>query len=629
MAYAMKALFTLRLLLLLLVICGSGSAAIRPSFEPEESSWRATDIVVVTEGEKIDGVFTVLETWKGDLKPGETITIPEMAEFEARDARLIDTWSWVKNEREPPEYVTGERMILFLREVTKVTDKPEEDSTLGGEGSTNASSRWKSSNSLATEMKYSTVWVEKGKLNWFVQKMNPGRSLLSSIGISEAELKTEVSSVLSTQNALNAALAITDPATRAGGLEPFAQHKIYRARKQAFAGLAECGESALPVLRRMLGNELLREHHPAVIETFAKASRKTAGPELTIWMERELEFWEHTAPSLAVGWWNGAGLAPNQSDALEKAQPLRDRWMALYQAVQSLGEIRYTGAERVLSEISDFWRSLPQLYGDQIGEASDKVLRELGSYKEGKRRPAPKYEISFTGNKVFSSAVLTAKISEYIIEYDDSKKVDDGEDHFRYALRRLVDFISSQGYLKTQFTSSRKTTEQGEVISVSVDEGKQYRLGKITVEGANLFPAAHIRSLLALREGDIVDTTAIYTWLRKDLDKAYRDMGYFNFYADDDPEFRPDADVADFKIEITESTQYKVGSIKFEGTTTVTWEQLNGAMSLREGEVFSQTKLDDSIDALNKLGLKLDKEKDVQISENNSNYSVGILIVLK
>ena len=51
-------------------------------------------------------------------------------------------------------------------------------------------------------------------------------------------------------------------------------------------------------------------------------------------------------------------------------------------------------------------------------------------------------------------------------------------------------------------------------------------------------------------------------------------------------------------------------------------------MLIREGEIFSQTKLDDSIDALNKLGLNLDKDKDVGVFHNNSNNSVTIVIVL-
>ena len=378
----MKVLSTLTLVLLLLVLPPSASAGIRPSFFPEECSWRATDIVVVTEGKKIDGIFVVLETWKGDLQPGETITIPEMAEFKAKDARLIDKWNWLQKEKEPPEYVTGERMILFLRDAKKVPEDLDRDKQ-----GNKTSSRWISANSMGSEMKYSTVWVDKGKLNWFVQQINPGPSLLSRIKITEAELKSEVFSVLSIQNSLNAALAIADPALRAEGLAPFAHHTIYRAREQAFAALAECGEAALPVLRRMLHNDSIRKLHAKVIETFAKASRKTAGPELTRWVETEFEFWKQTAPALEVGWWNGAGLGPIRADGLDKVQPLRDRWMALYQAVQALGEIRYTNAEPVLTEMRDFWRSLPQLYGDQISEACDKILRDFGTNRKEDRYP--------------------------------------------------------------------------------------------------------------------------------------------------------------------------------------------------------------------------------------------------
>lgn len=80
----MNALRCLILVSNVLATCVSVLAGIRPSFMPEESSWRATDIVVVTEGKEIDGVVQVIETWKGELKPGSTLTIPELAEFKAK-----------------------------------------------------------------------------------------------------------------------------------------------------------------------------------------------------------------------------------------------------------------------------------------------------------------------------------------------------------------------------------------------------------------------------------------------------------------------------------------------------------------------------------------------------------------
>jgi isoaspartyl peptidase/L-asparaginase-like protein (Ntn-hydrolase superfamily) len=51
-------------------------------------------------------------------------------------------------------------------------------------------------------------------------------------------------------------------------------------------------------------------------------------------------------------------------------------------------------------------------------------------------------------------------------------------------------------------------------------------------------------------------------------------------------------------------------------------------MSLREGEVFSEKQLDDSIIELNKLGLSLDKDQDVGVSTNHARESVKIKIIL-
>ena len=57
-------------------------------------------------------------------------------------------------------------------------------------------------------------------------------------------------------------------------------------------------------------------------------------------------------------------------------------------------------------------------------------------------------------------------------------------------------------------------------------------------------------------------------------------------------------------------------------------DQFTGAISLHEGEAFSQKQLDDSIDALNKLGLKLDKNKDVSVSNDKTQPLVNIVIFL-
>ena len=620
----MKFLSTLTSFVVLLLAAVSASAGIRPSFDLVGSSWHATDIVVVTEGKQIDGVFTVLETWKGDLKPGATISISEMGEFKDKDARQANK-GFMNGNGGPvaAEYVTCERMVLFLSDAQKISEGAGEDEDRSG--GVKSTSRWQGANPMGNEVKYASVWIEKDKLYWFVQLMNPGPSLLYSHRGTESELKSKVAHVVSTQNSLSAALAIQDPAARAAGLEPFAEESIFWAQEKAFAGLIECGEAALPVLRRLLDSELAGQYRDKVIEALAKAGGKSAGPDLTAWLGKELEFWRKTGPTLQAGWWNGDG-----SESFEALEVIRDRHTALLHAISALGAMRYVKAEKEVSDVSDLWRSLPQLYGDQISEACDYVLREFGSKREAGKHPAPKYEVVFHGNKAFSSAVLREKMTEYVKAYDTLEELEGVEawDVFGYAQRRLMDFISSQGYLDVEFEIDKETTERGLVITITIKEGTQYRLGRITIEGAKQFSADQLRAKLAVREGDIADGEAIDKWLARDVEKAYRDIGYreLNLQHDFDSSKKT---VADFKITINEGPQYKVGSIKFAGKTTVKIEQLNAAMSLHEGDIFSQQQLDDSIDELNKLGLDLAKKRDVSIHLDKTQPLVNIVISLE
>jgi hypothetical protein len=96
-------------------------AGIRPSFSVDRCSWNATHIVVVQTTPK-DGVFSVVESRKGDLKPGDSLEVPELKPN--KDAVPISS------DRKPqgfgsqdtqgiseqiPRQPVGSRMILFLK----------------------------------------------------------------------------------------------------------------------------------------------------------------------------------------------------------------------------------------------------------------------------------------------------------------------------------------------------------------------------------------------------------------------------------------------------------------------------------------------------------------------------------
>jgi quercetin dioxygenase-like cupin family protein len=78
----------------------------------------ATQIVVVTEGDKIDGKVTILASWKGDLIPATRLAIPELAKFKSQVSRHIECFDtgldWNKCPEGTPKFVTGSKIVLFL-----------------------------------------------------------------------------------------------------------------------------------------------------------------------------------------------------------------------------------------------------------------------------------------------------------------------------------------------------------------------------------------------------------------------------------------------------------------------------------------------------------------------------------
>src|SRR5262249_53146583 len=85
----MKSLPLVPAAIVVFLSAGAAPAAIRPSFQLDSCAWAATHVIVVTEGARIDGVVEVLESWAGDLKKGDTITVPELAEFAPEAKRRV------------------------------------------------------------------------------------------------------------------------------------------------------------------------------------------------------------------------------------------------------------------------------------------------------------------------------------------------------------------------------------------------------------------------------------------------------------------------------------------------------------------------------------------------------------
>jgi hypothetical protein len=344
------------LLSLAIVVCGSRAAEANwgPSFDVERAGWEARQVVVATEGERVDGHVTVLESWKGDLLRGQRLFIPSLAEFGRKESRAVSRGLFGPNPT--VSFVTGDRMLLFLGDEAAGSSREAKERTF--DVAVDGSAR------------DSVVWIEHRRAFAFFQESNPGDALLLDHATMEGDLHAEFERVDGLHADLIHALAIEAPASRASALAPFTMSDSRFARDEAFAALGKCGSAAVPALEELLHDGRKLEIHDSVIELLGAIGGAEVYAELLGVVREGNVYWRRVAPQLNDGWWNDM-----DNPDLEV---LRQNYMRLYAALSAMENMRPTPESvAIATEVRDFWRSLPQLQTigvDQISKACDALI---------------------------------------------------------------------------------------------------------------------------------------------------------------------------------------------------------------------------------------------------------------
>ena len=158
-------------------------------------------------------------------------------------------------------------------------------------------------------------------------------------------------------------------------------------------------------------------------------------------------------------------------------------------------------------------------------------------------------------------------------------------------------FLRSKGYLQARVAKpQQEESEPGVSWLISVTEGRLYHLGQIAIESSKLLSPDQIKEMLDLREGDIIDTERINTWLYKRLMRIYQNAGYLQFTAEVEPVYHvkanSDEGVADLKITVDEGALFIVRSINFDGSGDTSDEALLRQMLIRVGRFAAVTERD-------------------------------------
>lgn len=166
-------------------------------------------------------------------------------------------------------------------------------------------------------------------------------------------------------------------------------------------------------------------------------------------------------------------------------------------------------------------------------------------------------------------------------------------------------------------------------VTIPVEEGDQYHLGRLVIRGNKLFKQAQLEPVVQLKPGDVFNLGKVRKSI-ENFQKLYGAYGYINFTAS--PDIEPDnkKKLINLALDFEEEKQYFVHRIEFSGNSKTRDKVIRRELLLDEGNIFSSELWDLSVLRVNQLGFfdQVQKE-DYDIQQNRKDSTVDILVKVK
>ncbi len=166
-------------------------------------------------------------------------------------------------------------------------------------------------------------------------------------------------------------------------------------------------------------------------------------------------------------------------------------------------------------------------------------------------------------------------------------------------------------------------------VTLPMEEGPQYRLGRFVIRGNKLFKQEALSRVLQLKEGDVFNLGKV----RKSIEnyqKLYGAYGYINFTAA--PDIVPDnkKKLINLALDFEEGKQFFIHRIEFSGNTKTRDKVIRRELLVDEGNVFNSELWEYSTLRINQLGFfDQVKKEDYEIKQNAKEGTVDILLKVK
>jgi outer membrane protein insertion porin family len=219
-------------------------------------------------------------------------------------------------------------------------------------------------------------------------------------------------------------------------------------------------------------------------------------------------------------------------------------------------------------------------------------------------------DIIFSGINVFESNKLKRKMKDTKIAkpyriFKTSKVLPGAVERDK---QKIVDLYHEHGYRDASIVSDTiiDVSTNRVLIKMDIDEGTQYRFGKITWKGNFIYDDAQLAAILGIEEGsiynkDLLDKRLNFNPTGRDITSQYMDDGYL-FFNIQPVEIDVRGDSIDLEMRIYEGEQATISKIIINGNTKTSDHVVRREIRTVPGEKFSRTNIIRTQRELSQLG---------------------------
>jgi len=196
----------------------------------------------------------------------------------------------------------------------------------------------------------------------------------------------------------------------------------------------------------------------------------------------------------------------------------------------------------------------------------------------------------------------------------------------------LVPVYRSKGYLRAKFQDSQAAISndskcsRGVILSLTVDEGKQYTWLKAQWSGNQAIPSGQLDETLKMTAGEVANGLKIDSGLAL-VREAYGKRGYIGAHTGSQPDYDDQHQTVSFKFAVDEGPQYHMGQLLFPGVPDRVVARVKAKWKLAEGAVFDASYFKEFV-TKELSGETLDGVRDFEVSSRPDRQALKVDILI-